>query len=161
MVSLSNEIRRKGIHLIGLIVPLLYWTAGKFVTLCFIAFWTILFIAGEVYRFRRGIPKEIEEVAPPMMRKHERMGVGGHVSALGLFHSRIFVRKEYRDCHLSDNGPSRWRSRDRREKFWEKAFDWQEDARRNSGAHLRGVRRVGLVRGLGCGFDRSGDSWVS
>jgi len=86
MVSLANEIRRKGIHLIGLIVPLLYWTAGKFETLCFIAFWTILFIAGEVYRFRRGIPKEIGEVAAPMMRKRERSSIGGHVYfALGLF----------------------------------------------------------------------------
>jgi dolichol kinase len=86
MVSLANEIRRKGIHLIGLVVPLLYWAAGKFVTLCFIAFWMILFIAGEVYRLRRGIPKEIEKVAAPMMRKHERRSMGGHVFfALGLF----------------------------------------------------------------------------
>jgi len=48
MVLLANEIRRKGIHLIGLTVRLLYWAAGKLVTLCFIAFWMILFIAGEI-----------------------------------------------------------------------------------------------------------------
>jgi dolichol kinase len=85
-MALANEIRRKGIHLIGLVVPLLYWSAGKLVTLSFIAFWTILFIAGEIYRFRRGIPREIEEVAAPMMRERERSGVGGHVFfALGLF----------------------------------------------------------------------------
>ncbi len=32
------------------------------------------------------MPKEIEEVAAPMMRKHERRGIGGYVFfALGLF----------------------------------------------------------------------------
>jgi len=94
MVS-RGEVRRKGVHLIGLIVPLLYHAVGKFATLSFVAVWTTLFIAGEIYRLRRGMPREVERIAAPMMRRRERKGVGGHVFfSLGLFTAVLFYDKD-------------------------------------------------------------------
>jgi len=95
MVSPANELRRKSVHLIGLIVPLLYHVAGKFATLVFVAVWTILFIIGEIYRLKQGMPRWVEKRAAPMMRGRERKGVGGHVYfSLGLFTAVLFYDKE-------------------------------------------------------------------
>lgn len=95
MVARDGELRRKGIHLIGLTVPTLYMFADKLVVLSFIAFWAIIFIAFEIYRFRRGIPKKAMEVAKPLMRKYERRGVAAHVFlSLGLFLAVLLYAKD-------------------------------------------------------------------
>jgi len=94
MARFRTELRRKYIHLIGLIVPALYWATNylipsysRQVTLCFIAFFLLLFMAFEFYRIRHGIPhKEAEAIAKPLMRSHEKRGIGGHVFfAAGAF----------------------------------------------------------------------------
>jgi len=95
MATRNSELRRKGIHLVGLAVPVLYWFANKLVVLCFIAFWLVLFIAGEIYRFRRGIPKKAEKIARPMMREYERRGTAAHVFlAAGFFVAVLFYAKD-------------------------------------------------------------------
>lgn len=81
----GSEIRRKCLHLVGLAVPTLYWFTNQFTMLCFIAFFFVLFVAFEIYRFRRGLPPAAE-AAKPVMRGYEERGVGGHVFlAGGLF----------------------------------------------------------------------------
>jgi dolichol kinase len=93
MAGFKTEIRRKYIHLIGLTVPVLYWTTNyiipsfsKQVTLGFITFFLLLFMAFEFYRFRHGIPKEADAIVKPLIRPEEKRGIGGHVFfAAGAF----------------------------------------------------------------------------
>lgn len=103
MARYKTELRRKYIHLIGLIVPALYWATdylipsySRQVTLCFIAFWLLLFVAFEFYRIRHGIPhKEAEAIAKPLMRSQEKRGIGGHVFfAAGAFVAVLAYTKE-------------------------------------------------------------------
>lgn len=83
----KTELRRKYIHLIGLVVPALYWLTNKQVTLCFVAVFLLLFMALEIYRIRRGIPvKKAATIAKPLIRPHEERGIGAHVFfAAGAF----------------------------------------------------------------------------
>lgn len=87
MAKFRTELRRKYIHLIGLVVPALYWLTNKQVTLCFVAFFLLLFTAFEFYRIKRGIPvKEADAIAKPLIRSHEKRGIGAHVFfAAGAF----------------------------------------------------------------------------
>ena len=93
MAGFKTEIRRKYIHLIGLTVPVLYWTTNyiipsfsKQVTLGFITFFLLLFVAFEFYRLSHGIPKEADAIVKPLIRPEERRGIGGHVFfAAGAF----------------------------------------------------------------------------
>jgi len=93
MAGFKTEIRRKYIHLIGLTVPVLYWATyyltpsySKQVTLGFITFFLLLFMAFEFYRFRHGIPKEADAIVKPLIRPEEKRGIGGHVFfAAGAF----------------------------------------------------------------------------
>jgi dolichol kinase len=94
MARFRKELRRKYIHLIGLAVPALYWTTNylippysRQVTLWFIAAFLLLFVAFEIYRIKHGIPhKKAEAIAKPLMRSHEKRGIGGHVFfAAGAF----------------------------------------------------------------------------
>jgi len=95
MARPKTELRRKYIHLIGLVVPVLYWATNQWVTLCFVAFFLLLFIAAEFYRMRHGIPKEAEAIAKPLMRPQEKRGIGGHVFfAAGAFIAVLVYSKE-------------------------------------------------------------------
>ena len=94
MARFRTELRRKYIHLIGLIVPALYWATNylipsysRQVTLGFIAFFLLLFMAFEFYRIRHGIPhKEADAIVKPLIRPQEKRGIGGHVFfAAGAF----------------------------------------------------------------------------
>jgi dolichol kinase len=74
------EVRRKGLHLVGLTVPVLYWLADKELTLAFVGTCLFIFTAFEFYRIRHGIPvREADAVARPLMRPHEERGIGAHV----------------------------------------------------------------------------------
>ena len=96
MARSRTELRRKYIHLIGLVVPALYWLTGKQVTLCFVAFFLFLFTAFELYRIRRGIPvKKAATIAKPLIRSHEKRGIGAHVFfAAGAFVAVLAYPKE-------------------------------------------------------------------
>jgi dolichol kinase len=93
MAGFKTEIRRKYIHLIGLTVPVLYWTTNyiipsfsKQITLGFITFFLLLFTGFEFYRLSHGIPKEAYAIVKPMIRPQEMRGIGGHVYfAAGAF----------------------------------------------------------------------------
>jgi dolichol kinase len=102
MAGFKTEIRRKYIHLIGLTVPVLYWATyyltpsySKQVTLGFITFFLLLFMAFEFYRFRHGIPKEADAIVKPLIRPEEKRGIGGHVFfAAGAFIAVLAYRRE-------------------------------------------------------------------
>lgn len=89
MGAVASELRRKSIHLIGLVVPIVYWITdfNRGITLLFIAIFSFAFTISEIYRIRYGIPlKEAETLVKPLIRPQERRGVGAHVFfAAGAF----------------------------------------------------------------------------
>jgi dolichol kinase len=84
MAALISEIYRKCIHLIGLVVPLIYWVTSKQVILLFLGTFLFLFLISELYRIKFGIPiKEADVYVRPLIRPQERRGVGAHVFFAG------------------------------------------------------------------------------
>ncbi|ASJ06258.1 diacylglycerol/polyprenol kinase family protein [Thermococcus pacificus] len=97
-MSMKSEIRRKSLHMTGLIVPLLYYLFGREFTLTFVAIAFFIFVILEPFRiieelrdrikrrlriyvdsdvFERveAIEKQIDEIT----REHERFRVAAHI----------------------------------------------------------------------------------
>lgn len=87
MAALISEVYRKCIHLIGLVVPLIYWVTSKRVVLLFLGTFLFIFLISELYRIKFGMPiKEADVYVRPLIRPQERRGMGAHVFfAAGAF----------------------------------------------------------------------------
>lgn len=79
-MSWKTELRRKSIHLFGLSVPAIYWATDKQAVLLFVGVSLFAFVAFELYRIKRGFPvPQVDALARPLTRVHERRGLGAHV----------------------------------------------------------------------------------
>lgn len=96
MAALISEVYRKCIHLIGLVVPLIYWVTNKQVILLFLGTFLFIFLISELYRIKFGIPiKEADVHVRPLIRPQERRGMGAHVFfAAGAFVAALAYPKD-------------------------------------------------------------------
>lgn len=95
MAALISEIYRKCIHLIGLVVPLIYWATNKQVILFLLGSFLFIFLISELYRIKFGIPKEADVYIRPLIRPQERRGIGAHVFfAAGAFVAVLVYPKD-------------------------------------------------------------------
>lgn len=90
---MKNELKRKALHLTGLIVPFSYLIFGREVTLTFVATTLVLFLILEPFRIVEhlrdrvkeklglyvDIIEKVEREIETITREHEKRGIGAHI----------------------------------------------------------------------------------